>query len=69
MEKVWQSMKKIMGSIKSKNLSHDDLEFLKEHTCYDEKNIRVWYTTFMQYCPGGKRTPSKFLNQHWDQKL
>ena len=64
MEKVWQSMKKLMGSIKSKNLSHDDLEFLKEHTCYDEKNIRVWYMTFMQYCLDGKLTQTKFLKLH-----
>ena len=64
MEKVWQSMKKRMGSIKSKNISRDDLEFLKEHTCYDEKNIRVWHTTFMQDCPDGKLTQTKFLILH-----
>ena len=50
-----------MGCIKSKqNLSQNDLEFLKAHTCYNENSIRAWYSSFIQDCPDGKMTQEKF---------
>ena len=54
-----------MGCIKSKqHLSQDDLDFLKTYTCYDENNIKVWHTTFMQDSPDGRLTQGKFLQMH-----
>ena len=55
-----------MGCIQSnkQHLSQKDLNFLKAHTCYDENNINVWYSTFMEDCPDGQLTQYKFLKMH-----
>ena len=37
-------------------LNHDDMEFLKSHTCYDEKTIKQWYKGFRKDCPDGQLT-------------
>jgi len=35
-------------------LSKDDVYYLKQHTRYDEKEIREWYRGFRQDCPDGQ---------------
>ena len=50
-----------MGLLQSKQkLSEEDLNFLKANTCYNEKSIQDWYNKFIQDCPDGKMTQTKF---------
>ncbi|KAK8378177.1 hypothetical protein O3P69_018860 [Scylla paramamosain] len=54
-----------MGCFGSKEkLSKEDLEFLKQHTRYDEQMIKEWYKGFRQDCPSGRLTPDKFVDMY-----
>ena len=35
-------------------LSKDDVEFLKRNTRYSEKEIKEWFSGFIDVCPGGQ---------------
>ena len=35
-------------------LSKDDIEFLKRNTRYSEKEIKEWFSGFIDVCPGGQ---------------
>lgn len=49
---------------KQENISKDDLEFLLKNTHYNEKDILELYKGFMQDCPDGRLTPTKFLQMY-----
>lgn len=54
-----------MGCACSKEkLSKEDVEFLKQHTRYDEATIKEWYKGFQQDCPNGRLTPDKFVDMY-----
>ena len=58
-------------------LSREDIEFLKRNTRYSEKEIREWFSGFIDVCPSGeidrqsiadiyampKRNADKFIDQ------
>ena len=35
-------------------LSKDDIDFLKRNTRYSEKEIKEWFSGFIDVCPGGQ---------------
>ena len=61
----------------SVRLSRDDIEFLKRNTRYSEKEIKEWFSGFIDVCPSGeidrqsiadiyampKRNADKFIDQ------
>ena len=47
---------------KIRELSDEDIEFLKSHTKYDEQTIREWYEGFKIDCPNGKLSRKKFID-------
>jgi len=49
---------------KAKQLSNEDLEFLKKNTKYDEAEIREWYKGFKIDCPNGQLTKEKVLDMY-----
>lgn len=54
-----------MGCFGSKNkISKVDLEYLKQHTRYDEATIKEWFKGFRQDCPSGRLTPAKFVDMY-----
>ena len=36
------------------NKFQDDIEFLKRNTRYSEKEIKEWFSGFIDVCPGGQ---------------
>lgn len=55
----------IMGSSKSKlNLPEEDLEFLRKHTNFDEKEIKRWYKDFQKDCPNGQLSSTQFVGNY-----
>ena len=55
-----------MGCIVSmyafKDLSGENLEFLKANTGYDESTIKQMHKMFITECPNGRLTPDKFID-------
>lgn len=47
---------------KIRELSEEDIDFLKTHTKYDEQTIREWYEGFKIDCPNGKLSRKKFID-------
>lgn len=45
-------------------LTEEDIEFLKNHTKFEEKTIRDWYEGFKEDCPSGKVTKNKFIEMY-----
>ena len=64
-------------------LSREDIEFLKRNTRYSEKEIREWFSGFIDVCPSGeidrqsiadiyampKRNADKFIDQMFKKEL
>ena len=56
-----------MGCAKSKDgyhLTREDIDFLNEHTRYEEKTIKDWCKWFKQECPNGQMTQEKFVDMY-----
>ncbi|XP_067914047.1 S-modulin-like [Heterodontus francisci] len=49
-----------MGNTRSSALSKDILEDLKLNTKYKEKELSLWYQTFLKECPNGLITMEQF---------
>lgn len=47
---------------KIRELSDEDVDFLKTHTKYDEQTIREWYEGFKVDCPSGRLSRKKFID-------
>ncbi|CAE1332105.1 Frequenin-1,Neuronal calcium sensor 1,Neuron-specific calcium-binding protein hippocalcin,Hippocalcin-like protein 1,Neuronal calcium sensor 2,Visinin-like protein 1,Calcium-binding protein NCS-1,Neurocalcin homolog,Neurocalcin-delta A,Neurocalcin-delta B,Hippocalcin-like protein 4,Neurocalcin,Neurocalcin-delta [Acanthosepion pharaonis] len=49
-----------------KKLSKEDMQFLKKHTHFTERQIKIWYQGFMKDCPKGLLTKSKLMEVYSD---
>ena len=55
-----------MGWVMSKSaaLSQEDLEFLKNHTDFDEDGIIKWHEVFFLICPKGLMSRTEFMEKY-----